>query len=182
MFNHKDARIKKLHEKGMTVEQIARKLGAPEDLERVREGLARIAGGEKSCAHCGEEIPATRNKRHNKYCDNACQNAERSSKILEAWKSGEDSGTKAGGRLKTVVRNFIFKKFDNECCECGWSEVNPFSGRVALEVDHIDGDSSNNTEENLRLICPNCHALTSTYKSLNKGRASQERLQYSRLK
>ena len=91
-------------------------------------------------------------------------------------------GTKAGGRLKTVVRNFIFKKFDNECCECGWSEVNPFSGRVALEVDHIDGDSSNNAEENLRLICPNCHALTSTYKALNKGRASQERLQYSRLK
>lgn len=41
-FNHKDARIKKLAAKGLTIEQIARKLGAPDDLERVRAGLKRL--------------------------------------------------------------------------------------------------------------------------------------------
>ena len=36
-------------------------------------------------------------------------------------------------------------------------------------VDHIDGNSDNNSEENLRLICPNCHSLTSTYRGANRG-------------
>jgi predicted HNH restriction endonuclease len=37
-------------------------------------------------------------------------------------------------------------------------------------MDHIDGNSDNNTEENLRLICPNCHALTPSHKGRNRGR------------
>ncbi len=38
-----------------------------------------------------------------------------------------------------------------------------------LEIDHIDGNSDNNSEENLRLVCPNCHSLTSTYCGTNRG-------------
>ncbi len=38
-----------------------------------------------------------------------------------------------------------------------------------LEIDHIDGNSDNNSEENLRLVCPNCHSLTSTYRGTNRG-------------
>jgi hypothetical protein len=42
---------------------------------------------------------------------------------------------------------------------------------IPIELDHIDGNSDNNEVANLRLICPNCHAQTSTYKARNKGRA-----------
>lgn len=42
---------------------------------------------------------------------------------------------------------------------------------MPLELDHVDGDSDNNSRENLRLLCPNCHAITPTYKARNRGRA-----------
>lgn len=38
---------------------------------------------------------------------------------------------------------------------------------IPLELDHIDGDSDNNALSNLRLLCPNCHALTPTYRARN---------------
>jgi hypothetical protein len=44
---------------------------------------------------------------------------------------------------------------------------------IPLELDHIDGDRTNNLLENLRLLCPNCHALTPTYRGRNIGGAGR---------
>lgn len=43
---------------------------------------------------------------------------------------------------------------------------------INLEIDHINGDSSNNSLENLRFLCPNCHSQTETfgYKGINTRR------------
>ncbi len=41
---------------------------------------------------------------------------------------------------------------------------------IPIQIDHIDGNSDNDTKENLRLLCPNCHALTSTYCARNIGK------------
>ncbi|MFF1338697.1 HNH endonuclease [Streptomyces sp. NPDC058290] len=40
---------------------------------------------------------------------------------------------------------------------------------LPLEVDHLDGDWRNNVPENLRLLCPNCHSTTDTYRGRAKG-------------
>ena len=44
-----------------------------------------------------------------------------------------------------------------------------FDKEIPLEVHHIDGDNQNNELENLQLLCPNCHALTETYRGRNKN-------------
>lgn len=52
------------------------------------------------------------------------------------------------------------------CCEnCGLEDW--MSRPIPLEVHHIDGDSLNNEISNLKLLCPNCHALTDNYRGKN---------------
>lgn len=56
-----------------------------------------------------------------------------------------------------------------ECASCRKTEW--LGQPIPLELDHIDGNHSDNRLRNLRLLCPNCHALTPTYRG--KGRASK---------
>lgn len=48
-----------------------------------------------------------------------------------------------------------------------------WNGRpIPLELDHVNGDRRDNRLENLRVLCPNCHAQTRTYRGRNIGRAA----------
>jgi hypothetical protein len=54
-------------------------------------------------------------------------------------------------------------------CElCGWAECRPCDGVIPVELDHINGDKTDNRLVNLRVVCPNCHSLQPTHRALNK--------------
>lgn len=122
------------------------------------------------CLNCG-----TKTNPRNKYCSVQCQQEYRHKQFIERWKIGKEEGFKGKGGISTHIRNYLFEKYDNKCSICGWNKVNETSGKTPLEVEHIDGDHKNNREENLTLLCPNCHSLTSTYKALNKGNGREYR-------
>jgi len=68
------------------------------------------------------------------------------------------------------IRRYLNEKYGEKCFLCSWNTKHSITKRVPLEIDHINGDSENNNESNLRLICPNCHSLSSNFRNLNKGK------------
>ena len=134
------------------------------------------------CPVCGKE-PA---RSFYKYCSNACQLEYQYLARVERWKKREESGLSSIGLVSSYVKTYLRKKYGNKCCLCGWSQTNTTTGIVPLVADHIDGNWRNNTEENLRLVCPNCDALSPTFAALNKVngrpmRAPSKRAQEGRL-
>jgi len=86
------------------------------------------------------------------------------------------------GLVSRYVKRYLRRKFENKCSLCGWSKVNQRTGLVPLVADHVDGNWRNNTENNLRLICPNCDSLTPTYAGLNRGNSKRIRVLSRRAK
>lgn len=68
---------------------------------------------------------------------------------------------------KLKKRLFAAKLKEARCEECSWAEIS-IDGRIPLELDHINGDRSDNRLENLRILCPNCHSLKTTHRGRNR--------------
>lgn len=67
-----------------------------------------------------------------------------------------------------LKRKLIAAGMKSAACEkCGWAEMSS-DGRVPVELDHINGDRTDNRIDNLRVLCPNCHSLQITHRGMNK--------------
>ena len=133
-----------------------------------KEPVNKGTGTKHYCLNCGKELDCSYGI--HKYCSNKCQQDYEYKQYIERYKKDNSiAKSTKWGQIPKPLQRYIFAKYDNKCCICGWSKINPFTNTLPLEIDHIDGNSENNSEENLRLICPNCHSLTPTYRGANRG-------------
>ena len=121
-----------------------------------------VAKKENFCLNCGAELKNYQSK----YCSFECQHEYDYKKRINEWKENPEFFN--GESIPSFIRKFLMEKHNCKCEKCGWGEINETTGNIPLEVHHIDGDCTNNKEENLQLLCPNCHSLTSNHGSLNK--------------
>ena len=112
------------------------------------------------CKHCSGSMLGK--PKVAKFCSEPCGHAF---KLESRIKSGKFSAITAKTWLTKTNKN---------CFVCNLSTWN--DKPIPLELDHIDGNSTNNILTNLRLICPNCHAQTSTYKGKNRGNGRHSRM------
>lgn len=75
------------------------------------------------------------------------------------------------GSINFSIKAYLLKEkiFKYKCYICNISKWN--NKEISLDLDHIDGNRENNLLNNLRLLCPNCHSQTSTFKGRNNKKA-----------
>lgn len=110
---------------------------------------------ENICLHCKILFI----KKKGTFCSVDCTQKHKQEKTIKNIKSGSASSK--------TIKTYLIKLNGCRCSVCNLSEWN--NTIIPIELEHIDGNSDNNTLDNCCLICPNCHALTPTYKVKNKG-------------
>lgn len=117
----------------------------------------------KKCTQCGEEY---RGHKDSKFCSSNCSILNR----LESSNSKIEAGL---CKERCTLRRYLERTRGWKCEECGASEWR--GHRLSLEIEHKDGDPTNNFPSNLSLLCPNCHSITPTWKGRNKGKGRASR-------
>jgi hypothetical protein len=110
----------------------------------------------RKCGTCDVQLFEYQSKFCSKKCDSADRRKTTKIKIENKEKTSVDS-----------LRRYLRETRDGECEICKGREW--FGHPMPLVMDHINGDPSDDSPENLRLICPNCDRFLPTFGSRNKG-------------
>jgi 5-methylcytosine-specific restriction endonuclease McrA len=85
---------------------------------------------------------------------------------IKNWLETGDTGMGVDTTIRGAIRDYLYERQENKCAICGIT--NQWNGaQLNFVLDHIDGDASNSTPDNVRLVCPNCDSQLPTFKSRN---------------
>jgi len=153
--------------KKYTIEDLEKAVVASYSMKQVLEkiGLA-VSGGNHS--HLKKKIDALKlDTKH--FLGQAARR-----KLDKTWSPPSKRELKDILKIGTTYNNCHLKKrlvecglLDQKCAKCGL-EPEWQGSFLALHLDHINGNKTDNRINNLRLLCPNCHSQTSTYAGRNR--------------
>lgn len=128
-----------------------------ESRNKQKESIRSLFGTvPRKCLVCSNELPPC----HQKTCSKKCN-------LLHRWNEQKIKIENGLVKHSSSQRKYLSesKGYSCELCSVG----DQWNGKpITLQVDHIDGNPDNNYPSNLRLLCPNCHSQTPTYKGGNK--------------
>lgn len=123
------------------------------------------------CQCCGKNFIGLTGR---KYCCLECANKQLKNDRINKFLTG-DYKLNGNNGIPKIIREYLFEKNNFHCEICGYEGYNIKTGKTILQIHHKDGNSENNTPENLQVICPNCHAKTENYMALNKGKSARNK-------
>ena len=156
---------------GANIKKVAKRLGIQLQSKRKinpEEHFNKDRGDYVYCKYCGKPIPKYLDKI---YCNSKCDSNYRKNQTLQKWKNGEYNHD---CELPQSIKDYFLEKNNYKCEKCGFEGYNIKSGKTILQIHHVDGNSANNNENNLQLLCPNCHAMTENFMGLNKGHSGRK--------
>jgi HNH endonuclease len=116
-----------------------------------------------NCLQCNKEFRYGYSKT-GRYCSAECFGVHKSAEHKRKWYAGELSRVE-----RPTMRRYLSEDRGYKCEVCGLAET--WNNKpITLQVDHINGDPSDDSPSNVRLICPNCHSQTEFLGAANKGR------------
>jgi hypothetical protein len=121
------------------------------------KGKRRHGNPPNLCLECNSPTSSYKEK----YCCIKCQQGHR-------YKTIYIPNILNGNTTSSVtLKKYLSEINGYKCVNC--SLTSWLNSKITLQLDHIDGNSDNNFPNNLRLLCPNCHSQTETYKGGNKN-------------
>jgi Zn finger protein HypA/HybF involved in hydrogenase expression len=129
-------------------------------------GLGRVRKRREAvCQNCNITFLAGKTSTET-YCSKACTHTAAKKRMFTKFAEGSIS-------TRATLKKHFMEVTEYKCVRCGIADW--LGESIVLQLDHIDGDASNNKPTNLRLLCPNCHCQTETWGGRNRGSGRKAR-------
>ena len=125
---------------------------------------------QNKCLYCGN---LTLNQ---KFCNNKCQGLHKIETQIDNFEKNGEIGAKSDAGIRCFLKKYLLRTIGHKCELC--KRTKWMKKPIPLIIDHIDGNSSNNSRDNIRLVCGNCDMQLETFAGRNIGNGRKKRREF----